>query len=457
MSASLTQAQRAKVESIMEIVGTRNFDFVAATLGRMRWNENEAVNALLVQSIPEPEPEIVEVKAASAQDVRTLCDMGSTKKYAEKALRLNDNNLQRAVEWLLSNPDPNLQSQSQSQSTAMSVSSSTPKVKPKKKRTKRKSRTQSSVEERERLDKMQRMVAEMEEREKEQQQRTAQERMQIAERLRAEAAMKKQRQEDQKKRDRIARKAAAAAKLQQERQERAARRNAIESKLTTVPAALEYLQSLGGTTTAISTCELIVKIVGRIIADPSDDKRRRIKRSAPLVQKCLVRPRGALVILKHLGFTDDDTKDVIIASKQSVGDMSKKIEPLKAFLKANSTPVDKLVAADEKAGIDVESLFFALEQVRDSLSSVISLPTSFDFCSIDTSADPYTKRLAVIPSSLAILKEARFKKNNPDDVFIKVVEPDVSYLELIVIDINAHLGRLGKCQYPFQYLVGCFC
>lgn len=148
----------------------------------------------------------------------------------------------------------------------------------------------------------------------------------------AVSAVVKRKHEIEKQKE-VARQMEASRKTEEKKQKEAAnrvtKRRLQESKIGGFDSALKHLFDNYSIERVKETLSLLLKICTRILKNQDEPKFRRIKLSNKLIQRALVRPLGAMILARELGFVEDDECiEMKLVEEPKIRSLLKKIEQL---------------------------------------------------------------------------------------------------------------------------------
>lgn len=265
----------------------------------------------------------------------------------------------------------------------------------------------------------------------------------------AAAAAARRRQKEREAAAARARTAAAEAERskQKEADARRQRRAAAESSIRGgIDGAVAHMRESYGPERVRSTLNLIVKICRRILANPSEPKIRRIKLSNARVQRDLVRPLGALIIMRELGFVEEaaagggsQDPGVLVLPSAKTRTLKSRLGRVEAAASRGATSLpDDLRAVDAKQS--PEGVLFAAIELRQTLVQIAELPESVALRSLSTAAGgAYAEILAPVAPVAAFLRKSGFVESQGGR-FLRLERPDVPALRDAVADLDREVA-----------------
>ena len=157
---------------------------------------------------------------------------------------------------------------------------------------------------------------------------------------------------------------------------------------------------------------MLCKILRAILAHPSEAKYRSIKLHSDAVQKALVRPLGAWVTLRQLGFQLNAARSHLTCERPDLGLLARELD---RFARVTDHPASGSVIPGLFAHVQgdhdaqSEEAFHTLIELQKVLHNVLSAPEERNFRSIDKSSDVYLRRLAPVPAAQTVLAHYGFR------------------------------------------------
>ncbi|GAB5370893.1 hypothetical protein AAMO2058_001532500 [Amorphochlora amoebiformis] len=404
------------------------------------------------------------VSSVDERKLKQVMDMGFSRAHAVKGLQLKKNNMQDAVLWCATNPDMETKGGSK-------PSSSKPKPKPKPK-PKAKSKPASFGPESivDNPERRKRRLEEYKMLEKE----FLQEESKLSEKKKTYGGgrlggKKKDAGGDEKvvdspskpkkefdvtsaiRRKHESEKAKAALrqaeaqrkheeKLKKERDVRRAKRQAAEAKFgDNIATALDYLSKNYSIERVRESLGIIAQIATRILKNPNEVKYRRIKLGKEKVQRTIVRPVGTMVIMKKLGFVEEEG-EILVMKKVNPGVIKGQLAKMQRYLNRGATHIPgDLKLADAKSG--PENVLFAAMQLRKMLSDIAELPGSVALRSLSTEKGTvFHQRFAGLHPLVEALKKLGYEQDHQRK-YLRLNKPDVAFLRKAIADLDVEIER----------------
>lgn len=263
----------------------------------------------------------------------------------------------------------------------------------------------------------------------------------------AQAESRKQQDEREKRAAKARAELKAIEKQKQIENERWAKRAAAEKTITSTEAALKEIEENYGPTRLALTCKTLSKIMKKIIQNPGQDKYKSIKLSSDIVQRAIVRPLGAWVYARRLGFQLNEARTHLVMSVPNTALLEREIQRLTKNRDALSTVIVGLFSSvNVNDSAEVERTYFALLELKSILHNVIALPEERNFRSVDTESEMYLRRLSPVKAALATLSHFGYKEHKNSEgkaVYLIVERPDLARFEAGLLDITKELLRLS--------------
>jgi len=408
---------------------------------------------------PAPKP-VKKAPDVKESDVRQIISMGFSRKHAEKGLRMKRNNVQEAAFWCATNKDVYAEAKSSRSPTRRPTQKTTVKKPTASKPPKSSSRPKYKIaadivdtpakqrkrmEERKKLEEMYlREQASMEIKKKTKVQKmeleegrdekvvestaivaTAVKRKHLNEKqIATRKAMEESKRRDKRKMDEL------QARKHKRRQE--------EEKLGGLKGALQYLHKNYPIERVKGIFTLISKIGKKILKDPKEPKFRRIKLSNERIQKALVRPLGAMVIMKSLGFKE--TGEIVVMEKVDTKQITRILEVLSRYMGRSATKIPQLLKIAESKGVPHEDILYAAQYLRKILSAVVGLPESAQLRTLSMKPGSiYDERFRPHGILVQVLEILGFKKYKADH--IRLENPNVLLLNDTISDLDNEISK----------------
>ena len=282
-----------------------------------------------------------------------------------------------------------------------------------------------------------------------------------------EASRRKKEQDDAKRLAEVTAERARAAERKATEDAKWARKFAEEQTLVDIPSALSDLEANYGPARLAQTLNLVCKILRNILSHPAEPKFRSIKLANEKIQKALVRPLGAWVVMRRLGFELNPERTHLTMGQPDLALLQSELNRFQTASQGQATIIKGLFVAygqDTKAS-ELEQAYFALIELKKVLHNVLTLPEERNFRSIDLTSEQYLKRLSVLPAAMKIIHhygwreskgETKSARHERSSEFLVVEEPDLKALEAGLLDIQKELARLGAFSPIFKATIELF-
>jgi len=408
-----------------------------------RVNLQRAINWCLSNPITE------KASAFSAKDVEDIIGMGFSRAHAERGLKLKKNK-QDAALWCAMNPDtsksgrkPNSSSSKDAKYSSVS-SNSAPKAKPKL------SRNMQARVDLESSDSAEKKAARMEKYKALEEQIDKQTKQlgskkvdsKKSKNIMANNMRKKKEIGDKAKFDTKSWDATKreSSKNNNEIIQRTARRKEEELKIKGLDNAVKHLQENYPAERVTETLSLILKIVNKVLKEPNELKYRKINLLNKRIQKAIVRPLGAMVIMKEFGFTQKD-ESTLIMSASSTASFKSKLKKLERALDRSATMIPTFLQKAETQGASKESLLYCCLELKRVLTSIAELPSSVPLRSLSTEQGSiYSLRFAPFREIVSMLKYLGFESTDGRR-FIRMNKPDVAFIWDALKDFDKEIHK----------------
>jgi len=374
-------------------------------------------------------------------------DMGFTKDQSITALKKNKNK-EAALEYLLtqgassvtpaseSKISTPVRTKGSSRKTSMDVDENeTPRTKKISKEKKRQLQEKRLRDQKEREKERERLLQELNVAEKKDKSSILENKRILAE----QARLEKEKEEAAKKLRKMEAEHQKALKRAQEAEESRRKKEERERSIKDIAGALKLIRKDYGVSRTQLICRLLTKILKKIIDNADEEKYRTISLDNQKIQKAFVRPLGGMVIMKKLGFVEENGKLVMHQVRKSI--LSKALARFEKELQTTVTVIPELVKRISQNQTK-ENIYFALVELRNTLANVVSFPEERNFRSIDITSSMYINRLAIIPEIVQIFKEFGYKPEK-NGIFLVVEDPDVSMFEAGYNDASALCNLYG--------------
>jgi len=233
---------------------------------------------------------------------------------------------------------------------------------------------------------------------------------------------------------------AADEKKQKELKLRNAKRHQAESKLQGIQDALDYLVSNYSVDRVRETLTLIVKVGKRILKDPKEPKFRRIKLSNQRVQRAIVRPLGAMYIMRKLGFEESEGGAVLVMSQPHTKSLQANLENIEKSLNRGATKLPERLREAESKGASPEFILFAATELRRILVAIAELPASVPLRSLETGkGSVYAERFAPKKPLLTALADLGFEEHQ-NGRYVRLTKPDVAVIREAIGDLDREIA-----------------
>jgi len=232
--------------------------------------------------------------------------------------------------------------------------------------------------------------------------------------------------------------------------QRAAKRAKDEARFTSIPSALAHIESSYGLGRLHALCQLVSAIVTKIMANPQEAKYRSINMDKEKVQKALVRPLGGLVIMRMLGFKEQDGH--LVMSKPDLALLKRNLPLFQTAVKRQASAVPKIWSEVDEKTTPVELRYFVLLELHNILYQAAAAPDVRDCRTVDTKPDSFKSRVGAIPQATQILSEFGFKPST-NGFLVCDGDIDEARFQAGLLDIKAEIDKLAPHTPMFKLIV----
>jgi hypothetical protein len=263
-----------------------------------------------------------------------------------------------------------------------------------------------------------RELKELEERheaeEKERKAQALENRKQLAE----EAAKRKKETEDEERLQEALLEQEREALRREEEEKKWMRRLAEEKSLPDPAACLQEIHSNYGPARLQASLRLLTKVLRNVLEHPREERFLSVKLSPENVQKLLVRPLGAWVLLRSVGFELNGPRSHLFLPHpdrkrlEAINNLLQLLEKRESQTQRENFVKSLFASVNERSEASVrEQTFFALSELYKCLHNVISLPEERNFRSLDKTSDLYLHRMAPCAPAMAALEHFGFRES----------------------------------------------
>lgn len=159
-------------------------------------------------------------------------------------------------------------------------------------------------------------------------------------------------------------------KASEEKERRRQEKLAKENELKDIPTALRYIRGHYNVARYQTLCSMVVKIISKILENPSVEKFRTLRVTNETFQKKIGRPMGGLLILRCLGFREADP-DTYVMDSVNTSLLKEELARFKGLIAKTGTCVPEIVSKME-GKVDEENLFFGLMDIAHYFANVLT-------------------------------------------------------------------------------------